>query len=216
MSIYRSPSLVSSLKDTSLHSSLRQPAIDLIQTIIVSDASALISIILNGKLHPSDKPIGPTNFGDADDEDEILAGLHVKENDTSCWKEFTLQHKVVSQVDGSWMCVPMLWFDVLVEIDPLALPLSFSKAVIWALSRFSLIETENSTEMSLSVRNWLATCASEISYLLGWKVPSGSDDGGDGTESRNSIRTSTMCRPLVRTFKRLVTYVRCYYQISAI
>lgn len=201
MPIYRGPSLVSFLKDTSLHSPLRQPAIDLIQTIIVSDASALISVILNGHLHPSDKPIGPTNSGD-DDEEDILFGLHVKENDTSCWKEFNLQHKVVSQVDGSWMCVPMLWFDVLVEIDPLALPLSFSKAVVWALSRFSLIETENSTEMTLSVQNWLVTCAAEISYLLGWKVPSGSDDGGDGTESRNSIRTSTMCRPLVRTFKR--------------
>lgn len=211
MLIHRGPSLVSSLKDTSLHSPLRQPAIDLIQTIVVSDASALISVILNGKLHPSDKSIRTTNSGDADDEEEILFGLHVEEKNTSCWKEFTLQHKVVSQVDRSWMCVPMLWFDVLVEIDPLALPLSFSKAVIWALSRFSLIETEDSTEMSLSIRNWLVTCAPEISYLLGWKVPSGSDDGGDGTESRNSIRTSTMCRPLVRTFKRLVAYIRCSY-----
>lgn len=205
---------MSSLKDTSLHSSLRQPAIDLIQTIIVSDASALISTILNGQLHPSDKPIRPTNSSDADDEEEILFSLHVKDNDSSCWTEFSLQHKVVSQVDGSWMCVPMLWFDALVEIDPMSLPISFAKAVIWALSRFSLIETENSTEMSLSVRNWLVTCASEISYLLGWKVPSGSDDGGDGTESRNSIRTSTMCRPLVRTFKRLVAYIRCSYQRS--
>ncbi|KAI3455745.1 hypothetical protein Pfo_012408 [Paulownia fortunei] len=200
------PSLVSSLKDSSLHSSLRQPAIDLIQTIVVSDASALISVILNGQLHPSDKPIRPTNYGDVEDEEEILSGLHIEEKDISCWKEFSLQHKIISQVDGSWMCIPMLWFDVLVEIDPLVLPLSFSKAVFWALSRFSLIATENSTEMALSVRNWLATCASEISYLFGWKVPSGSDDGGDGTESRNSIRTSTMCLPLVRTFKRLTAH----------
>ncbi|KAL8043652.1 hypothetical protein ABFX02_09G128046 [Erythranthe guttata] len=196
------PSLVSSLKDSSLHSSLRQPAIDLIQTIIVSDASALISITLNGQLHPSDKPIRPTNYGDGEEEEEILSTLNIKEEDITCWKEFTLQHKIISQVDGSWMCVPMLWFDVLVEMDPLVLPLSFSKAVFWALSRFSLIEPQNSTEMTLSARNWLATCASEISYLFGWKVPSGSDDGGDGTESRNSIRTSTMCLPLVRTFKR--------------
>ncbi|KAL5065972.1 hypothetical protein RYX36_027709 [Vicia faba] len=41
------PSLVSSLKDSSLHSSLRQPAFDLIQTIIVSDANALIYSVLN-------------------------------------------------------------------------------------------------------------------------------------------------------------------------
>lgn len=201
---YRGPSLVSSLKDSSLHSSLRQPAIDLIQTIIVSDASALISIILKGQLHPSDKPIKTTNYGDEEDEEDILFGLHIKEKDISCWNEFTQQHKLISQVDGSWMCIPMLWFDVLVEIDPLFLPLSISKAVFWALSQFSLIEPESSTEMALSVRNWLATRASEISYLFGWKVPSGSDDGGDGTESRNSIRTSTMCLPLVRTFKRLV------------
>ncbi|KAK6129452.1 hypothetical protein DH2020_036810 [Rehmannia glutinosa] len=200
------PSLVSSLKDSLLHSSLRQPAIDLIQTIIVSDACALISIILNGQLHASDKSVRPTNYGDVEDEEEILSGFHTKEKDNSCWNEFMLQHKIISQVDGTWMCVPMLWFDVLVEIDPLVLPLSFSKAVFWALSRFSLIEPENSSEMALSVRNWLATCASEVSYLFGWKVPSGSDDGGDGTESRNSIRTSTMCLPLVRTFKRLTAH----------
>lgn len=199
---------MSSLKDSSLHSSLRQPAIDLIQIIIVSDASALISVILNGQLHSIDKPMRPNNYGDADDEEEILSGFHIeeKEKDSSCWEEFTMQHKVISQVNGSWMCIPMLWFDVLVELDPFALPLSFSKAVIWALSQFSLLENESSTEMSLSVRSWLATCASEIGYLLGWKVPTGSDDGGDGTESRNSIRTSTMCRPLVRTFKRLLVY----------
>ncbi|GFP79207.1 helicase sen1 [Phtheirospermum japonicum] len=200
------PSLVSSLKDSSLHSSLRQPAIDLIQAIIVSDACALVSLILNGQLHPSDKPVRPTNYGDVDDEEEILSSFHIKENDDSCWNEFMLQHKIISQVDGSWMCVPMLWFDVLVEIDPLVFPLSFSKAVFWALSRFSLVEPGNSSEMTLSVRNWLATCASEVSYLFGWKVPSGSDDGGDGTESRNSIRISTMCLPLVKTFKRLTAH----------
>ncbi|KAL3835347.1 hypothetical protein ACJIZ3_010083 [Penstemon smallii] len=199
------PALVSSLKDSSLHSSLRQPAFDLIQTVIVSDASALMSIILNGQLHPSDKPIR-THPIDLEDEDEILSGLHINEKEASCWKDFIMLHKIVSQVDGSWMCVPMLWFEVLVEIDPMVLPFTFSKAVFWALSRFSLIELENSTEMALSVRNWLSTCAQEISHLFGWKVPSGSDDGGDGTESRNSIRTSTMCLPLVRTFKRLTAH----------
>ncbi|XP_051129452.1 uncharacterized protein LOC127250300 isoform X2 [Andrographis paniculata] len=195
------PSLVSSLKDSSLHNSLRQPAIDLIQTIIVSDAAALISVILRGHLHPGDKPIKPTNYRDVEEE-EILSHLDVKENNT-CWKEFSLQYKNVSQVDGSWMCVPMLWIEVLVEIDPLVFPLSFSKAVFWALSRFSVVEPASSTDTSLSIKNWFATQASEISFLLGWKVPSGSDDGGGGTELRNSIKTSTMCLPLVRTFKRL-------------
>ncbi|XP_073271318.1 uncharacterized protein [Primulina huaijiensis] len=199
------PSIVSSLKDLSLHSSLRQPAIDLIQTVIVSDASAFLSLIMNGQLHSGDTPVIP-NYCEYDGEEGILSALDINERDASCWKEFTLQHKIVSQVDGSWMCVPMLWFDVFAEIDPSILPLSFSKAVFWALSRFSLIEPENSTVITLSLRNWLATCASEISYLFGWKVPSGCDDGGGGTESKNSIRISTMCLPLVRTFKRFMTH----------
>ncbi|EEF48714.1 splicing endonuclease positive effector sen1, putative [Ricinus communis] len=41
------PSLVSSLKDSSLHNSLRQPAFDLVQTVIVSDAAALVTALLN-------------------------------------------------------------------------------------------------------------------------------------------------------------------------
>lgn len=195
---------MSSLKDVSLYSSLRQPALDLIETIIVSDASALMSIVLDGQLHPSDKPIKRLSYVDLEDEEDNLFGIHTEGKGMSCWKDFTLQHKVISQVDGNWMCVPMLWFDVLVEIDPTVLPFTFSKAVFWALSLFSLIETENSSEMTLSVRNWLANCTPEISYLFGWKTPSGSDDGGEGTESKNSIRTSTMCLPLVKTFKRSV------------
>ncbi|XP_073146696.1 uncharacterized protein [Henckelia pumila] len=199
------PSIVSSLKDLSLHSSLRQPAIDLIQTVIVSDASAILSLLMSGQFHSGDTLVMP-NYREDDGEEGILSALDINERDASCWKEFTLQYKMVSQVDGSWMCVPMLWFDVFAEIDPSVLPLSFSKAVFWALSRFSLVEPENSAVITLSLKNWLATCALEISYLFGWKIPSGCDDGGDGTESKNSIRISTMCLPLVRTFKRLMTH----------
>ena len=43
----RGPYLVSSLKDSSLHSSLRQPAFNLFQTIIVSDAAVLVSSMLD-------------------------------------------------------------------------------------------------------------------------------------------------------------------------
>ncbi|KZV27524.1 hypothetical protein F511_04575 [Dorcoceras hygrometricum] len=199
------PSIVSSLKDLSLHSSLRQPAIDLIQAVVVSDASAFLSLIMNGQFHSGDTLV-VRNYCEDDGEEGVLSALDINEGDAGCWKEFTLQHKIISQVDGSWMCAPMLWFDVLAEIDPSFLPLSFSKAIFLALSRFSLIEPENSTVMTLSLKNWLANCASEISYLFGWKLPSGCDDGGDGTESKNSIRISTMCIPLLRTFKRLMIH----------
>ncbi|KAK1275068.1 hypothetical protein QJS04_geneDACA004129 [Acorus gramineus] len=64
------PPLLCSLKDSSLHNSLQQPAFDLIQTIIVSDAAALISLRLKDQV-PS--VIGMSSCTDLnDDEDEIL------------------------------------------------------------------------------------------------------------------------------------------------
>lgn len=198
------PSLVSSLKDSSLHSSLRQPAFDLIQTIIVSDASVLISSMLNYQT-PSgiDRNIPYELNDEEDDSDGLLFSLDVEERDTSSWDEFNVQSKITSCEYREWMCIPMLWLDVLAEIDPSLLPISFSKAVFWARSRFSMVEPENSTEMTVSVRNWLSSSASEISTSFGWKVPTGSDDGGKGKESKNSIKVSTMHLPLIRTFKRL-------------
>ncbi|TXG64626.1 hypothetical protein EZV62_011620 [Acer yangbiense] len=53
--------------------------------------------------------------------------------------------------------------DVDVDIDPSILPVSFSKAVFWARSRFSIVEPEITAEMALNVRTWLA------SSTFGWK-----------------------------------------------
>ncbi|XP_019193568.1 PREDICTED: uncharacterized protein LOC109187727 [Ipomoea nil] len=201
------PSLVSSLKDLSLHSSLRQPAFDLIQTIIVSDASAMVASILSSQPHASNERGMPTNSDEDDDEGDLL-DHDIEEKDATCWSEFCVQSKMTSSLYGSWMCIPMLWFEVLVEIDPLVLPVSIAKAVFWALSRLAMVEPENNSERSLSLENWLKTCTSEISHAFGWKVPSGSNDGGDGMVSKNSVSVSTVCKPLVKTFKRFsVDYI---------
>ncbi|KAK9066129.1 hypothetical protein SSX86_013450 [Deinandra increscens subsp. villosa] len=181
------PSLVASLKDSSLYSSLRQPAFDLVQTILVSDASALVSSVLHRQTHKG----VDRNFIDFKDEygDEGLFADEVEEKDTctSCWNDFGVQGQTAASEFGMWMCIPMLWVDVLVEIDPAVLPVSFSKAVLWALSRFSMVEPENSTEMALPVGHWLVTRAPEVSHLFGWRTPSGSDDGGGG-EELNSVK----------------------------
>lgn len=196
------PSLVASLKDSSLYSALRQPAFDLIQTIIVSDASALVASILHCQIHKSvDRNV--IDFKD-EDENEGLFTEDNEEKDTSCWNDFSQQSQTTSSEFGPWMCIPMLWFDVLLEIDPVILPISFSKAVLWGLSRFSMIEPETSADMALPVGNWLTTRAPEVSPLFGWRTPSGSDDGGDGKESKNSVKVSTMCIPLIRTFRRFL------------
>ncbi|KAK6911188.1 DNA2/NAM7 helicase-like, C-terminal [Dillenia turbinata] len=198
------PSLVSSLKDFSLHNSLRQPAFDLIQTIIVSDAAALITSVLKYQTRPSTQGSSFDEFDEG--EDRVSFAVDDEEKDSNIWKEFSLQGQITSRECKGWMCIPMLWFDVLIEIDPSVLPISFSKAVFWALSRFSMVEPGNSTELVLPVRNWLASCAKDVSVLFGWKVPTGSDDGGNGTESKNSIDVSLMCIPLVRTFKRFAAH----------
>ncbi|KAL5699448.1 hypothetical protein ACHQM5_030351 [Ranunculus cassubicifolius] len=183
------PSLICSLRDSSLHDSLRQPAFDLIHTIIVSDSAALVACSMTVDLN--------------DDEDELPFFHDVEEKDSSCWSEFSFQNKLTTKDCRDWMCVPMLWFDVLVETNISVFPISFSKAVLWALSRFSMIELESSIEMDLSVRDWLSSYAGNISFT--WEVPTGSDDGGAGKVSKNSIKTSAMFIPLVKTFKRMTS-----------
>ncbi|KFK43885.1 hypothetical protein AALP_AA1G186300 [Arabis alpina] len=123
------PSLVSSFKDSSLHISLRQPAIDLVQAILVSDATALLASLL----------------------------------------------------------------------------ISLSQAVFWSRSRFCLVESEKNDDMAVDIETWLSSSAVEIKGTLGWKVATGSDDGGPGKESKNSVTVSKMCRTLIRTLKRLTT-----------
>lgn len=195
------PSLVSSLKDSSLHSSLRQPAFDLIQTIMVSDAAVLISSVLN--THPTVVSERSMSYELNDEDDEGLPfSVDAEEKDNSSWSEFSIQSKITSREFGEWMCIPMLWIDVLVDINPSTLPISFSKAVFWARSRFPMVEPETGAESALPVRTWLSSLATEISSTFGWKVPTGSDDGGDGKESKNSIKVSTMSLPLIRTFNR--------------
>ncbi|XP_059288718.1 uncharacterized protein LOC132042120 isoform X1 [Lycium ferocissimum] len=195
------PSLVCSLKDSSLHSSLRQPAFDVIQTILVSDASALVTSILKYQLATSDERCLPFQLDEEEGQGNLF-GCDFEEYDVSCWKEFSSQADITSDLCGDWMCVPMLWFEVLVEIDPLILPVSFAKAVFWALSRLSLLESDNDSDIEPSVGHWLRTCGSDISQVLNWKVPSGSNDGGEGVEYKNSIKVSTKCIPLIRLFKR--------------
>lgn len=208
----RGPSLVSTLRDSSLHSSLQQPAYDLIQTIIVSDAAALVAAMLTRQTPPVNNSRSmPFESSDEDEDQGLPFALNV-DKDNSCWNEFNAQGKIATLDSEYWMCIPMLWADVLVDTDPSVLPVSFSKAVFWALSRLSMVEPPSNAEMALPVRHWL-TCASEISHLFGWKVPCSSDDGGDEKDSKNSAKVSTLCIAFVRSFKRLSPLYLCVYTL---
>lgn len=201
----RGPAIVSCLNDSSLHSSLRQPAFDLIQTIVVSDAAALVTSVLNSSVP---KRVGTNVYIELDDNEDnnLPFPQDIDETDGSSWNEFDAQNKIISGEYRGWMCIPMLWVDVLVDISPLILPASFSKAVFWARSRLCLVEPENGGEMVLDVKAWLSSSVTEISTALAWKVPTGSDDGGR-EESKNSVKVSTMCLPLIRTFKRFLAFL---------
>ncbi|KAE8709137.1 hypothetical protein F3Y22_tig00110332pilonHSYRG00979 [Hibiscus syriacus] len=199
------PSLVSSLKDSSLHSSLRQPAFDLIQTILVSDAAALIASMRNCCITTNIAKNTSSELDDEEENNELPFTQDVEENDLGCWSEFSAESQISSREYREWMCIPMLWIDVLVDIDPSVLPISFFKAVFWARSRFPMIEPMNGAEMALDIKGWLSSSAVEISSTFGWKVPTGSDDGG-GKESKNSMRLLTMCLPLIKTFNRLTVH----------
>ncbi|RZB62240.1 Helicase SEN1 isoform B [Glycine soja] len=203
------PALVSSLKDSSLHNSLRQPAFDLIQTIIVSDATALIYSVLNCcATRSTDSSIADEVIELDDENDNWLPTIPdgEEQDSSSSWSQFRLQSGITSQECQEWMCIPMLWVDVLLDINPSILPISFSKAVFWARSRFPMVEFEKGAEMVLPIRSFLSSYAAEISSSFGWKVPTGSDDGGDGSKSKNSVEVLTMPFPLLRTFIRLTTH----------
>ncbi|KAK9097548.1 hypothetical protein Sjap_023045 [Stephania japonica] len=192
------PSLICSLKDSSLHNCLRQPAFDLILQIIVSDAVALIFSLFSCQANTY---IDVRASSENDCEHELSFSHDVEEKDASCWSEFYDQSKLTSRECKGWMCIPLLWHDVLVDMNPSVFPISFSKGVLWALSRLSMVEPGNSYEVGDSVKDWLSFNAREISFF--WEVPTGYDDGGDGKESKNSIKTSKMGLPLIRIFRRL-------------
>ncbi|CAL1373907.1 unnamed protein product [Linum trigynum] len=196
------PSLVSCLKDSSLHSSLRQPAFDLVEIIIVSDAAALQASLVKdyAKLGVDRGKCDIMN--DEDYEDGLPVNLSLEEKDKSCWSGFSAQNKITREECRGWMCVPMLWVDVLVDMDPSIFPVSFSKAVFWARSHLILVEPESSAQMALPIKTWLQSSVTEISASFGWKVPAGSDDGGEGKESKNSVRVSLMHLPLIRALCR--------------
>ncbi|KAF8114236.1 hypothetical protein N665_0039s0003 [Sinapis alba] len=195
------PSLVSSFNDSALHISLRQPAIDLVQAILVSDATALLASLLRNN---TGNYMG--NEVNYDDDDSNLLFPHAVEDvNNRPWSDFTQQSKVTLGECKEWMCIPMLWITTLTNTNLLNLPASLSQAVFWSRSRFCLVESEKNDDMTVDMETWLSSSALEIKGTLGWKVATGSDDGGPGKESKNSVAVSKMCPTLIRTLKRLTT-----------
>ncbi|KAL5065976.1 hypothetical protein RYX36_027713 [Vicia faba] len=69
-----------------------------------------------------------------------------------------------------------------------------------------MVELESSAEMMPPVRSCLSSFVAELSFSFGWKVPTGSNDGGDGNKTKKSVEVLTMSFPLIRTFNRFTTH----------
>ncbi|RLM73642.1 hypothetical protein C2845_PM15G16660 [Panicum miliaceum] len=100
------PSLISSIEDTSLHSSLRQPALGLIYIIIISDASAFISYKLKYEAVKKDNVSNSVMF--VDDDDELPFSHDAEEKSQSCWNDFNVLNKLASRECKDWKCIPLL------------------------------------------------------------------------------------------------------------
>ncbi|KAL6846836.1 hypothetical protein ACP4OV_024284 [Aristida adscensionis] len=199
------PSLISSMEDTCLHASLRQPALGLIYVVIISDASALISYKLKYEAITMANVSNSVMF--ADDDDELPFSCDAEEKCQSCWNDFNGLSKLTSRECKDWKCIPLLWYLTMFQLEPSKLPIAFSKAVLWALSHISILESGLATESSVPVNAWLSSHAGEVSSAFTWQVPNGADDGGGGKDCINTLKVSQFCTPLLRIFKRLAIHV---------
>jgi hypothetical protein len=195
--------LISSVEDTSLHVSLRQPALVLIYIIIISDASALIYYKL--KYGAVQKVNVSNSVMFADDDDELPFSHDAEDKSQSCWNDFNVLSKLASHECKDWKCVPLLWYLTMVQLEPSKLPVAFSKAVLWGLSHISVLEPGLATELSMPVNTWLSSQTGEVSSAFTWQVPNGADDGGGG-DCINALKVSQLCTLLLRIFKRSVLF----------
>ncbi len=133
----RGPPLVSTLKDISLHQSLRQPAIELFRSILVADASALAALFgKSGGQRSAWTHLLETSQDDYDETDceTDLVG------DAKDWVSFQKVSDAVGENSENWSCVPLLWMEVLEGGVPHQYPPSFCKAVLWAVAQLAVVD----------------------------------------------------------------------------
>lgn len=198
------PSLIHSVRDSTLYTSLRQPAFDLIQTIIVADVAALTSLWARQcNRHISFAKL-PCDFDEDDDESQSMT--EIEEADLNCWTDFNMLNKLTAKDCVEWFCIPLLWVEVLSKTVPSSLPLSFSKSVMWALSRLSAIESDISNLVKIPVLEWISVHFAKYDASFRWDIPKGCDDGADGKGCTNSIKAAPHCVNLLKLIRRCAAY----------
>lgn len=200
------PPLVATLKDPFLIPSLKQSATDLIQSIIVADAASLAAVSARrASLHNAVERYSlDSDDNDADETAEEAADKKAEgeEEEARYWLSFLSVTRSVEACE-QWLCLPLLWADVLNGIIPIHLPLSVTKGIMWALSRLSIIDLEAraSPKDVVVVSDGLA-CSTTLSVAFRWVKPQGCEDGASGEGCANAVKAEAHHEELIGLFKR--------------
>ncbi|KAJ7567512.1 hypothetical protein O6H91_02G151200 [Diphasiastrum complanatum] len=196
------PPLIATIKDNSLHSSLRQPAIELFEVIIVEDATAL-AILSTEKRSIYSSSTTSVDSKDVGDEETDVPAADGVSGRQSCWDDFKLLSQLVESELKTWKCVPLLWLEVLEWFTSAILPHSLFKAVLWGVSRLSVVEDGRwSLNSNLSVTLSGHMYSRDFASALQWAEPKGCDDGADGQTCVNAVKVESLLGELINIFKR--------------
>ena len=176
---------------------MRQPAVHLLEIIIVADSVVLAS------LHSKSTEISD-NFIDINDED--VDSLN-KQSETMLENNTFGEYKRLDKLTeerNNWLCAPILWIEILGKVLPSDLPGSFSLAVAWASARMFLVSNANLNLYGNCLPNRYpeVTSSKALSLSLVWETPKGCDDGADGRLGPNVLRVSSHGSQLVSLLKR--------------
>ena len=195
--MHRGPPLLESVKDTQLYDAVRQPAIHLLEIIIVADSVVLAS------LDSRDTKISD-NFIEINDEDVDDLNKRIETMfENNRLREYKGLDKLTEERDN-WLCAPILWVEILGKVLPSELPDSFSLAVAWASARMFLVSSANPNLSGncFPDRYPEVTSSKALSSSLIWETPKGCDDGADGQLVPNAVKVSSHGSQLVLLLKR--------------
>ncbi|KAI5072739.1 hypothetical protein GOP47_0013117 [Adiantum capillus-veneris] len=191
------PSLLESVKDTQLYDSLRAPAVQLLETILIADSVVLSYLHSRGSQGKNSLPC-----------DTFEQVEEVPEIDTGEYTSYLNQHKALDKLGenwNSWLCAPILWVEILEKVLPSDLPEPFSQAVLWASSRMSLAYVDELAPRDVQTRfhREVGFTNTPVSSLI-WETPKGCDDGADGKLCPNTVVAREHVTQLVLLLKKCV------------
>jgi hypothetical protein len=175
---------------------VRQPAVHLLEIIIVADSVVLASLHSQSTdLRDNFIDISAEDVDDLNKQSETMVG-------NNALGEYKRLDKLSEERDN-WLCAPILWIEILGKVLPTDLPSSFSLAAAWASARMFLVSSLSGNYLPDTYPEVSSSKALSLSLI--WETPKGCDDGADGRLSPNALKVSPHAPQLVSLLKRCET-----------